>query len=81
MTDNLNEVVGYKNKLSKFSSLSIYIMYTNKDIMDTPTPNSLKNKIKCLDINLTKKLKVLCNESFTSLKKKIKEKLPYSWQN
>ena len=64
------------------------LLYTNNEISETDqeiNPFALaKRKIKYIGINLTKEVKVLYSENYTTLKKEMKEDtnkwhVPYSW--
>ena len=68
------KMVGYKVNIQKLKTF----LYPNNEISETeirgeiPLPIPTR-KIKYLGINLTKEVKDLCSENYTTLKKEIKE--------
>ena len=77
---------GYKVNIQKLKAF----LYTNNEISETEIRKKIPfdtptRKIKYLGVNLTKELKDLYSENYTTLKKEIKEDtnkwkhIPYSW--
>ena len=89
LIDLINEfgnVAGYKINAKK----SMAFLYTNSEITETETKNAIPftiapKKLRYLGINLTKEVKDLYAENYTTLKKEIEEdvnrwkNIPCSW--
>ena len=83
---NLAKTAGYKVNTHK----SKVFLYINNETAETEIRKKIPfdiatRKIKYLGINLTKEVKDLCSENYTTLKKEIKEDtkkwkhVPWSW--
>ena len=74
LINELGKTVGYKVSIQKSKAF----LYTNYEISETETRKKIPfmiatRKIKYLGINLTKEVKDLYSENYTTLKKEIKE--------
>ena len=66
-----SKIAGYKINTQK----SFAFLYTNSEKSETETiPFTIAMKrIKCLEVNLPKKIKYLCTENYKTLRKEIKD--------
>ena len=86
LTKEFGKTAGYKVNTQKSKAF----LYTNNESADTEIRKTIPfdiatRKIKCLGINLTRDVKDLFSENYTTLKKELKEytnkwkHVPWSW--